>query len=117
MPQPTTYNDSFTKGDDYDLSWVMYEVDANGVRTPMDLTGTTGAGKIRSSPDQTGSLIATFTFVNTSLANGIPIFNLPAATTTTLTPGDYFYDLELTIDGKKRTWVAGKITILPQVTD
>lgn len=117
MPRPTTYDDEFVKGDDYSISWTMSTKDVNGVKTPLDLTGSTGAGKIRSTPTQAGTLIGSFTFDNSQLASGIPIFTLAAATTATFASGTYYYDLELTIAGKKRTWVSGKLTVLDQVTD
>jgi hypothetical protein len=114
---PIEWNDSFVQGDDADVSWIMYSVTPEGIMVPIDLTGTTGAGEMRTGKADTAPLVATFTLDSTDFASGLVAFRLTDTDTASIVPGKYYYDLQLIINSKKRTWVSGTLTVIPRVTD
>jgi len=82
--------------------------------SPVDVTGYTGAAKIKDTYG--GTLLATFT-VTLGGAAGTITCTLSATTTGALTaPATGVWDLELTSGSTVRRLLAGNVTITPQVT-
>lgn len=82
--------------------------------TPVDLSGYTGAAKIKDTYG--GSTLATFTVTLGGNAGTITA-TLSATTTGALTaPATGVWDLELTSGSTVRRLLAGNVTITPQVT-
>jgi len=86
--------------------------------TYINLTGYTAAAQIRQT-DGDGAVAATFTAVigDQTAFPGSVLLTLLKAVTTTLTPGTLVWDCEV-IDGagEPRTVLAGKVTVLKDVT-
>lgn len=76
--------------------------------------------EIRETPEST-SLIAAF-LCTVNAAAGTITLELPSSVTRTLTPGEYCYDVALTMFDERRSverrqyLVGGKFTVLPSVT-
>ena len=80
--------------------------------TPTDLTGWTGIAEIRKYYTSN-----TFYSFNVSTATGYVTLSMNAATTSTITPGRYVYDCQLTnLSGVKSRLVEGIVTITPSVS-
>lgn len=75
----------------------------DGSGNPINLTGYSGKMDIRTSPVNSSPLILSLTTSNSMITlgttNGVITLDIPAATTLTLTPGTYYYDLFLTSGG------------------
>ena len=86
----------------------------------VDLTGYSARSQIRTSYSASGTVLSATSQAGTvsiTAATGLIAFNVPAATTATLTPGNYVWDLEI-IDpsGIVTRLVGGTCTVTPEVT-
>lgn len=87
--------------------------DASG--NPINLTGCTPAAVLKS--DYTDRMPKPFTCTLTGTAGQVSIF-LPSAITSTLVPGSYIWDFQITFtDNETRTYLAGDVTVYNEVTD
>jgi hypothetical protein len=82
---------------------------------PVDLTGDVFTSQIRYNRDDS-SAAAAFSCVLTSAVAGTVALTLSAATSATLNAGTAYWDLQRNNDGVVTTIVAGKCTILADVT-
>lgn len=83
--------------------------------TAVNLTGDVFTSQIRYNRDDS-SVAAAFTCVVTDAAAGTVSLTLPAATSATLNAGTAYWDLQRNDSGTITTIVAGKCTILADVT-
>lgn len=100
------------QGSDFNAQITIYD-DNNA---PWDLTGYTGAAKIRKSYYSTNSVNFTVSF-SPARTSGTVILELTSAQTSSLENGRYLYDVVLTnSSGKKTRVIEGIVTINPGVT-
>lgn len=106
---PSRWDIQIYQGDTFDV--VINFKDGNGVG--IDLTGFTALIQFKSSA---GTVVATPT---TSLNDGgVPGALRLTLDTDALAAGDYSYDLQLTsTDGKKRTFIGGKVTVTADISE
>ena len=83
--------------------------------TPIDITARTYAMQLRTSPEAT-TASATFTCTVTNAAGGVVTCTLSAATTATLTPQNYSYDLQETNSGVVSTIISGVVKVIADTT-
>ena len=83
--------------------------------SPVNLTGDVFTSQIRYNRDDS-SVAAAFTCVVTNAAAGTVTLTLSSATTATLNAGISYWDLQRNDSGVVTTIVAGKCTILADVT-
>lgn len=100
------------QGDDWLITCNV--VDVNGYA--VDLSGSTYVAKIKRSKTNS-SAVASFTIDATNLALGTFVLSLSAAESSLLTARHYYYDIQQeSFAGFKTTIVAGKITMIKEVT-
>lgn len=91
-----------------------------GSGSPMDLIGRAAKAQIRPTPDSDELTAAFLCQVNP--AAGTISLELPSTITATLTPGEYCYDVALTMFDERRSverrqyLVGGKFIVLPSAT-
>lgn len=102
------------KGDDY-VHVVTLNTRIAGVVTPLDITGRTYTAQIRKVKTQT-TPDATFTCTVTDAANGEITITMANAVTATLRVDCYFWDLQQNASGILNTILAGKATVVSDVT-
>ncbi len=96
------------RGDDF--SFVLSLTEEN-----KDFTGTSARMQARKTVES-DTVLDLVAQVDTSILGECTLtFTETAANTSTLL-GDYLYDVELTIDGSKKTYVAGKINFKEDIT-
>ena len=85
--------------------------------TALNLTNYTGRAQLRTSVDAS-SASATFSVTVTNAANGALKMQLPAATSSGISAGEYVYDLEIFTSGDSivKRIIQGSATITPEVT-
>jgi hypothetical protein len=88
---------------------------------PVDLTGSSFAAHIRTSPDALNKIVIATTgngrLVVAEPANGLLAWNIPAEEMAVIEPGVYFYDIVWTsADGIIDTIAAGHVTVQRGVT-
>lgn len=87
----------------------------DGGGTPINLSGTTPKAVLKS--DYTDRDPRPFTCTLTANAGEVELF-LPSSLTSTLLPGSYIYDFQITYaNGDTRTYLAGDVTVINEVTD
>ena len=129
MAGPVIYNQdiTITQGIDWPgITDVGYWVLSNAssaqppVYTPYNLTGYAAAMKVRTTSYPLGSVVLSVVSPGNIVLGGTAgsiALSLPAALTSSITPGTYFYDLVLTsAAGKKLQFLAGKFLVLPLMT-
>lgn len=100
------------QGSDFSAQITIYD-DNN---SPWNLTGYTGAAKIRKSYYSTNYVNFTVSF-NAVRTTGIVILELSASQTSIMEQGRYLYDVVLSdSSGKKTRVIEGIVTINPGVT-
>ena len=106
------------RGDDFSFAFTVFDVSSTGVRTTRNLTGGTGKAQIRSGPNQTGALIADMAFGSSpsDLSGGIVRFTMANTVTDAFAEGVAYYDMQVTVGGKRRTYLSGKFTTVAQIT-
>ena len=88
----------------------------NNNGTPMDLTGFSAAAQFRKHPTSTTSY--SFTIAIPEPSTGVIKLSLSAATSSTIKPGRYWFDLEITAAGNtsKTRVIEGMLTINAEIT-
>lgn len=106
------YNLVIDQGADFAIQLTLSEDGA-----PKNLTGYSARAQMRAKKTD-ASPAATFTVTVSDPALGKIKLAMPNATTTTVAPGLYFYDLELYSSGDEivTRLVEGQVTVTPEVT-
>lgn len=115
MAKPGEQNFTYTEGDDetYVITLVR-----QATLTPIDLTGATVAAEVRDGyAGEGGALIATAVCTVTDGPGGQLTMELAAADTKTMAGATCKYDVQVTIGGKKRTYLKGELQGTREVTD
>ena len=106
----------------YDLtidqgSTFVIDITINESGSAKDLTGYSARAQMRSTKTAT-SVAASFTCSIPVPSNGIVKMELPAATSTAMTAGLFFYDLEINTAGDAivKRLIEGKVTLNQEVT-
>lgn len=112
MAAPDRVDLVFVVGDDFSRTFTF-----QGSEGVLDLTGITGlVAEMRSSYTAT-SADATFDTTDSSLPDGQITISLDREASAELEAGTYYWDLEyIDTDDKLRTWLAGIVRVLPQVS-
>ena len=107
-----TYNLVIDQGSDFALDLVIKQ---GG--TALNLSNYSGRAQLRTSVDAS-SVSATFSVTVTNAANGALKMQLPAATSSGISAGQYVYDLEIFTanDSIVKRIIQGDVTITPEVT-
>ena len=107
-----TYNLVIDQGSDFALDLVIKEGGA-----ALNLANYSGRAQLRTSVDAS-SASASFTVTVTNAANGALKMQLPAATSSGISAGQYVYDLEIytSSDSIVKRIMQGDVTITPEVT-
>ncbi len=87
----------------------------NSASSPIDLTGSTFLSQIRYERDSS-TVAASFSCSITDAVAGKVTLTLSSASSAGLTAGTAFWDLQQTVSGVVTTLIAGKCTILADVT-
>jgi hypothetical protein len=111
MAQPADQDLIITRGDTETL---VVTITTDG-STAVDITGRTYKAQIRSTQDST-TIKASFTCVVTSGASGQVTCTLTATSSSALSAGLYFWDLEENASGVISTILSGNVTVLADVT-
>lgn len=111
MAQPADQDLTITRGDTETL---VVTITADG-SSPIDITGRTYQAQVRSQQDST-TIKGSFVCVVTAGASGQVTCTLSAATSSTLSAGLYFWDLEENASGVISTILSGNVTVLADVT-
>ena len=107
-----TYNLVIDQGSDFALDLVIKQ---GG--TALNLSNYSGRAQLRTSVDAS-SVSATFSVTVTNAANGALKMQLPAATSSGISAGQYVYDLEIFTanDSIVKRIIQGDVTLTPEVT-
>ena len=107
-----TYNLVIDQGSDFALDLVIKEAGS-----ALNLSNYSGRAQLRTSVDAS-SASATFTVTVTNASNGALKMQLPAATSSGISAGQYVYDLEIytSADSIVKRIMQGDVTITPEVT-
>lgn len=111
MAQPGKQDLTFVRGD---TETVQVTMTSDG-STPVDITGRTYAAQLRTNPDIAGISISA-TCAVTDAVNGVMQAVFSATSTSTLTPGYYYWDLQETNGTIVTTVLSGQVTVLADVT-
>ena len=104
------YNIRIDQGSDFSIQLTVKESGS-----AKNLTGYSARAQLRTSITSS-SVAATFTCTITNAANGIMTMALPASTTTSLTAGNYVYDLEIVTGSAVQRLIEGTATVRAEVT-
>lgn len=88
---------------------------ADSSGSPINLTGDTFASQIRYTRDD-ATAAAVFSCVVTNAVGGVVQLTLSSASSAALTAGTAYWDLQRTSGGSVSTVLAGKCTVLADVT-
>ena len=102
------------KGDDY-VHVVTLNTKVLGVVTPLDITGRTYTAQIRRVKTQAAP-DATFTCTVTNAPNGQVTITMANGITAGLKVDCYFWDLQQNASGIRNTILAGRATVVSDVT-
>lgn len=107
-----TYNLVIDQGSDFALDLVIKQ---SG--TALNLANYSGRAQLRTSVDAS-SVSASFSVTVTNAANGALKMQLPAATSSGISAGQYVYDLEIFTanDSIVKRIIQGNVTLTPEVT-
>jgi hypothetical protein len=92
-----------------DTGYFMIVVTEADMTTPIDVTTATWQALIKVSPDEKDPVGAFVVTMHPGEVNVVDV-TLPPLISATLA-GPYFYDVEMTLDGKVTTLVAGTLTV------
>jgi len=109
-----TYNLIIDQGSDFAIRLTLSQGGA-----PINLTGYSARAQLRSTKISTGSPVASFTCnVAAPASNGVVNMQMLNTLTTGLTPGKYYYDLEIytAADAQVTRVLQGEVTLTPEVT-
>ena len=107
-----TYNLVIDQGSDFSLDMVIKQ---SG--TALNLANYSGRAQLRTSVSAS-SASASFSVTVTNAANGALKMQLPAATSSGISAGQYVYDLEIFTanDSIVKRIIQGDVTLTPEVT-
>tara|TARA_B100000214_G_scaffold266937_1_gene197826 strand:- start:107 stop:445 length:339 start_codon:yes stop_codon:yes gene_type:complete len=107
-----TYNLVIDQGSDFALDLVIKQ---SG--TALNLSNYSGRAQLRTSVSAS-SASASFSVTVTNAANGALKMQLPAATSSAISAGQYVYDLEIFTanDSIVKRIIQGDVTLTPEVT-
>ena len=107
-----TYNLVIDQGSDFALDLVIKEAGS-----ALNLSNYSGRAQLRTSVTAS-SASASFTVTVTNAANGALKMQLPAATSSGISAGQYVYDLEIYTANNSivKRIMQGEVTITPEVT-
>jgi hypothetical protein len=111
MAQPADQDLTITRGDTETL---VVTITTDG-STAVDITGRTYRAQVRSQQDST-TIKASFTCAVTNGAAGQVTCTLTATSSSALSAGLYFWDLEENASGVISTILSGNVTVLADVT-
>ncbi len=106
---PATLDVVFVAGDDWQMT--VRAKDTGG--TPIDLSAATIVGQVRAYPAAVDKVDVTVDM--TDAAAGEVTLSLAAAATAAMS-GRLVWDLQVTRAGATRTWLAGAVTVVEQVS-
>jgi hypothetical protein len=109
-----THNLVIDQGSDFTIRLTLSQGGA-----PINLTNYFARAQLRSSKTAVGTPIASFACtVDTPNTDGKITVSLPNATSKNLTPGKYYYDLEIYTAGDAQVtrMLQGDVTLTPEVT-
>jgi hypothetical protein len=112
MSSPGKYDLDLYRGDSSEWTFKLWNRDSQGVQTEVDLTGATVAAEIRDKPG--GQTVITLNCV-VALPNTIYVKLTPAMWSVNLKGGAW--DLEVTNASGVHTYIAGRVTVTPDVTN
>jgi hypothetical protein len=87
----------------------------DGTGAPENVTGRTFASQVRRRWSDT-TIDATFTVDTSNAATGVVVFTLSAAVMTAFEPGEYRYDLQQTVAGRRLTLLRGIFKVTGEIT-
>jgi hypothetical protein len=107
-----TYNLVIDQGSDFALDLIIKQAG-----TALNLANYSGRAQLRTSVDAS-SVSASFTVTITNASEGALKLQLPAATTSSISAGQYVYDLEIftSNDSIVKRIIGGEVTLTPEVT-
>lgn len=111
MAVPAKQNFSITRGD---TETVVVNITTDG-STPINITGRTYRAQLRSTKES-AVISASFVCTITDAPDGQVTCVLSAASTSSLSPGTYYWDFEENNAGVITTIIAGMVTVLADVT-
>lgn len=100
-----------TRGDTWELTVVLF--DENDA--PLDVSGSTFTAAVKADLRATTEVAASFTVDDTDAATGTLVLTMPAVSSSELTPGRWFWDLQGTDGTVVTTYVGGKVTVAGDV--
>jgi len=108
-----TYNLVIDQGSDFTLDLVVKE--SGSVK---NLTGYSARAQLRTKKDASGNAAASFTCTVTDATAGAIRMELPNATSTGISAGRYYYDLEIHTgsDAVVKRLIQGEVTLNQEVT-
>jgi hypothetical protein len=112
MGVPAVKNIKVVRGDTEQLNVTFFATD--GV-TPVNLTGAAFAAQIRTEKNS-ATIAASFVCTVPDPTNGTVQLVLPAVSSAALTDGVAYWDLQRTVGSVVTTILAGKCTVLADVT-
>ena len=108
---PANHDLVIYKGDTFELLVNIKDVGGNAI----DVTGSTPKAVLKT--DYTDRMPTAFTIAETAVPGQV-LVSLTAAQTKGLLPGSYIWDLQVTYaSGLVRTYIAGDVTVLNEVTE
>lgn len=111
MPAPATQDLTITRGD---TETVVVTLTSDGT-TPINVTGRTYTAQVRTTPD-IAIISASFTCTVTNGAAGQITCVMSPASSSQLSPGYYYWDLQENASGAISTLLSGMVTVLADVT-
>lgn len=99
-----------TRGDD----WVLPLVKTN---SPVSMLSWSWVAQIRASRSRSATLVTSMSVDSSSASTGTVIFSVPDSTTTNITAGDYWYEIQKTVGTVTTTIVSGALHVLEDVSN
>jgi hypothetical protein len=103
------------QGDDY---VIQFRVKNTTTGLYENLTGVVGRCQVKERESRDSPLVLEFNFASDAgdLTAGTIIFVAPHALMTNTTPGTYWYDVQLTKNSERKTYLRGTFKITPEIT-
>lgn len=108
---------TLTRGDSATLVLPIYEVAADGSRTPYTVTNSdTVEVQVRATPVTSSGITPAAIITGTvTVSDGVPSWNI-SHSNSTINVGTYYWDAQITTGGKIYTFYSGQFIIVPEVT-
>mgnify|MGYP000875195866 FL=1 len=104
------YDITIEQGSDFSLQLTVQD---GGIA--KNLTGYSVRGQMRTTVDAS-VIVASFTGTVTNVSGGVLTISLPYTTTQNISPGMYFYDVEIYTGGSVQKLIKGSATVFGEVT-